>query len=107
MSPESACLNPVYNAKLLEGIDITNEIISCANCQKSYKVALGEYTILKKLNLPIPDACPKCREVRRFEKINKPIFNKTHCRKCKKDIETAHSKEKIVYCVSCYQQEFI
>jgi UDP-glucose 6-dehydrogenase len=87
--------------------DITNEIISCANCQKSYKVALGEYTILKKLNLPIPDACPKCREVRRFEKINKPIFNKTHCRKCKKDIETAHSKEKIVYCVSCYQQEFI
>lgn len=86
---------------------LLNEIIECRNCLAGYKIASGEYTILKKINLPIPDMCPKCRETERFEKINKPFLRDAICDKCHKNIQTAHDREKIVYCISCYQQELI
>ncbi len=87
--------------------DITNKIISCVECDRAYKIANGEYTILTKLNLPIPDICPKCREAKRFTKINKPIFRDTQCAKCNTKIQTAHNEGKIIYCTKCYQQEFV
>lgn len=86
---------------------ILNEIISCSLCPKSYRIVSGELTILKKLNLPTPSSCPKCRENERFEKINKPKMRQTSCAKCRKSIQTAHEEGKIVYCVSCYQKEMV
>ena len=87
--------------------NIIHEVISCHECTKSYKIANGEYTVLKKLNLPIPDICPKCREANRFSKINKPIFKNSTCAQCGTGIQTAHNEDKIIYCVKCYQQEIV
>jgi hypothetical protein len=86
---------------------IVDEIIACATCARSYKVVDGELTILKKLNLPIPDHCPKCRESKRFEKINKPKLRDTSCAKCGIQIKTAHTTDRVVYCVKCYQLEVV
>ncbi len=104
----------IYNSDLPQKIiqvdeNILNEIIECKSCGKGYKVVSGELGILKKLDLPIPSNCPKCREERRFNLTNKPFLRDTNCDKCGKEIRTAHTKEsgKIIYCEKCYQQEFI
>lgn len=88
---------------------ILNETIGCSVCARAYKVTKGEFDLLRKMNLPIPHECPKCRENRRFDKLNPPkLYNRT-CAKCEKEIITAFAPERpeTVYCERCYQQEFI
>jgi hypothetical protein len=87
---------------------ILKEIIECSNCQRSYKIVQGELELLRKMNLPIPHDCPKCRENIRFDRMNRPGMYHRNCHKCKKEIYTPYSPDRpeIVYCVSCYQQEF-
>ncbi|OGI71360.1 hypothetical protein A3B84_00665 [Candidatus Nomurabacteria bacterium RIFCSPHIGHO2_02_FULL_35_13] len=89
--------------------DILNEIIKCGNCGNGYKITQGELNLLRKMNLPIPRECPKCRENKRFARMTKPkLYNRT-CMKCNANIYTPYSSEdpKTVYCVKCYQGEFL
>lgn len=88
---------------------ILQEIIECLNCKRSYKIILGELELLRKLGLPVPRECPKCRENERFTKENKPGMYHRNCAKCGEAIYTPYPPEnpRIVYCVRCYQQEFI
>lgn len=88
---------------------ILKEIISCINCKRKYKIAALEFDLLKKMNLPIPHECPKCRESKRFDRMTKPkLYNRT-CAKCNADIYTPYAPDRpeIVYCVKCYQAEFL
>ena len=88
--------------------NILNEVVECKNCSRGYKITQGELNLLRKMNLPVPHHCPKCRENRRFSRITKPKLYKRFCMKCNLDIYTSFSPERpdIVYCVKCYQQEF-
>ncbi len=88
---------------------ILNETIKCSTCIRGYKIAKGEFDLLRKMNLPIPHECPRCRENKRFNRMNKPgMYNRT-CAKCSTDIYTPYAPDRpeIVYCVRCYQQEFL
>ena len=86
---------------------ITTEVIECILCARGYRIAQGEYMLYKKLGVPVPSACPKCRERRRFDLTNKPISHNTNCAKCNNEIHTMHdsNSQKIIYCEKCYQQE--
>jgi CxxC-x17-CxxC domain-containing protein len=88
---------------------ILNETIGCSVCDRAYKITQGELGLLRKMNLPIPHECPKCRENNRFSKINMPGLYDRVCAKCDVQIKTpyAPSRPEIVYCEKCYQQEFI
>jgi len=88
---------------------ILKEIIECVSCTRAYRITQGELGLLRKLNLPIPHECPKCRENRRFDRMNKPGMYHRTCDKCQKEIYTPYSKDRpeIVYCEKCYQGEFI
>lgn len=95
--------------KISEATDeILKEVIECRECKRGYKVVRGELGLLRKMGLPVPHECPKCRETRRFERENKPGMHHRSCDKCKKEIYTPYAPEdpRIVYCVSCYQAEF-
>ncbi len=87
---------------------ILQEIIECMSCKRSYKIVQGELDLLRKMNLPIPHECTKCRESRRFTRMNRPGMYHRNCDKCKKEIYTPYypDRPEIVYCVKCYQQEF-
>ena len=87
---------------------VLDEIIECTSCRKAYRIVKDELNMYKKINIPLPNKCPRCREERRFSLINKPTTeNFTNCAKCKKEIMTMYdlSLEKIIYCEKCYQQE--
>ncbi len=88
---------------------IMKETIQCATCDRKYRIAQLELSILQKLLMPIPTSCPKCREASRFKKMNMPILRDSSCAHCGKAIKTAFpaDTDKTVYCVSCYQATVI
>ena len=87
---------------------ILKEIIQCESCNRSYRIVQGELNLLRKMDLPVPHECSKCRENKRFARMTKPKFYNRICAKCNTNIYTPYAPEdpKIVYCVKCYQQEF-
>ena len=89
--------------------NILKEIIKCASCGRGYKIVQGELDLLKKMNLPVPHECPKCRENKRFMRMIKPGMYYRNCDKCGINIYTPYSPDRaeIVYCVKCYQNEFL
>ncbi len=88
---------------------ILKEIISCVACDRKYKIASIEFDLLRKMNMPLPDKCLRCRENSLFDKLQKPGLYDRECMKCGKGMKTSFSKERpeIVYCEKCYQGEFI
>jgi len=88
---------------------ILKEIISCTTCERKYKIASLEFDLLRKMGMPLPARCLKCREKARFDKLQKPHLYDRECMKCNKSIRTSYAPERpeIVYCEKCYQQEFI
>ncbi|KKR67630.1 MAG: hypothetical protein UU10_C0040G0001, partial [Parcubacteria group bacterium GW2011_GWF1_40_6] len=110
-NPTSKCT--IKSKKLPETIketdnSILEEIIECSNCTRAYKIVQGELSLLRKMNLPIPHECPKCRENKRFTRMNKPGMYHRKCDKCNVNIYTPYAPDRpeIVYCVKCYQAEF-
>ncbi|MEI8130367.1 MAG: hypothetical protein WCG55_02585 [bacterium] len=88
---------------------VLREIIGCAECGRGYKIGQLELSLLQKMQLPLPHTCPSCRQNARFERLNPPELWDRNCAKCSGPIKTAFSPEgrETVYCVSCYQQEFV
>lgn len=88
---------------------VANEVISCLNCSRAYKINKDELNLLRKLNLPVPHDCPKCRENRRFQRCNPIHLWNRSCAKCNTEVSTAFAPERpeIIYCEKCYQQEFV
>ena len=88
---------------------IQNEIIECKECKKGFRVTAPELYLHKKINVPLPHKCWKCRYKRRFDAVNKPQLYTRKCQKCSNEISTSYSPDRpeIVYCSTCYQQEFV
>lgn len=87
--------------------DIINNVLSCQQCDKNYKIISQEYELLQKLQLPIPRLCFECRHQNRsiFRKERKLYHRK--CYKCSNEIQANYSPERIekIYCENCYMQE--
>jgi len=87
---------------------ILKEVISCTTCDRKYKIASLEFNLLRKMNLPLPTRCLRCRENARFAKMQMPRLYDRECMKCKNPIRTSYAPDRpeIIYCEKCYQQEF-
>ena len=87
---------------------ILKEVISCTTCERKYKIASLEFDLLRKMKMPLPTRCLKCREKSHFNKLQMPKLYNRECMKCGKDIRTSYAPDRleIVYCEKCYQQEF-
>jgi len=88
---------------------IVKEILECDSCSKPYRMNELEILLLKKLQLPLPVSCWKCRHRRRFDRVNGPNLYSRACFQCGKDIQTSYApgRPEIVYCESCYQKEIL
>lgn len=84
---------------------IKNEILSCMECGRNYKIMPLEFNLYKRLNLPIPRNCFYCRnKARRINRNERKLYDRT-CQKCGMEIKTTYSstQPEIVYCEKCYQ----
>ena len=98
---------------------ITNEILTCQNCNRNYKIVPNELVFYKKMGIPVPRECFHCRHSKRRTKINKfKLYNRecmcekeghNHDGKCQNEFETSYSPDRpeVVYCEKCYQQEVV
>ena len=86
---------------------ITNEILSCMECARNYKITKQELLFYRKMVLPIPRKCFYCRHQERIVRRGPYKFWNRKCAKCQKEIITNYAPERpeIVYCEKCYQQE--
>jgi len=87
--------------------NILGEVISCISCDRKYKIISMEYDLLRKMNLPLLRECPKCREAKRFGRLNMPKLYNRNCAKCNVEVRTPYALDRpeIIYCEDCYQKE--
>jgi hypothetical protein len=95
---------------------ILNEVISCqfkgrpeSNCMTAFKILSEDLKFYRRMNLPIPRACPNCRHHERLKQRNPlKLWHRT-CMKegCQNEFETSYAPERpeIVYCEECYKRE--
>ncbi|OGI89024.1 hypothetical protein A3B01_00395 [Candidatus Nomurabacteria bacterium RIFCSPLOWO2_01_FULL_41_52b] len=92
-----------YNDQLID------EILTCENCQKNFKLINREVNFYKRNKLSLPTQCFNCRHATRMGKRNQRNLWAGNCAKCNDAILTSYKPEdqKIykLYCEKCYQQE--
>ena len=88
---------------------ITNEILSCMECSRNYKIVPNELIFYRKMQIPIPRRCFYCRHDLRTKRRNPSKLWHRKCMKqgCQNEFETSYAPERpeVVYCERCYQQE--
>jgi hypothetical protein len=92
-------------ADINEGI--LKEVLTCAKCEKNYKVIAQELKFYKENSVPVPRKCFDCRHRERLARRNKKVFQSVQCAKCGKETHTTLDLEKypLVYCEGCYSGE--
>jgi len=87
--------------------NILNEVLSCVQCSRNYRLIKRELEFYRKMLVPIPRKCWNCRFTDRIIRRGPYKSWNRNCDKCKKEIVTNYSpgRPEIVYCEKCYQQE--
>jgi hypothetical protein len=87
--------------------NIVDAVLTCATCERNYKIIKPELTLYKKMELPIPRQCFNCRFLERITKRGSFALHERQCAKCRRSITTNYALDRpeIVYCEQCYQAE--
>ncbi len=107
--------------KTIEGVadSILQDIFTCSDCGKNYRLIKAELDFYKRMHLPIPHKDFECRHKARMEKRTPRELWKRSCMctikehighqggSCSNQFETSYAPERTeqVYCEPCYQQE--
>ncbi len=89
--------------------DVIKGVLKCQECRMNYKLVKMELQFYRKLNIPIPQCCPLCRDRARISHLSPIRIFDRRCEKCKKDITSSYDPkgEELVYCEACYQAEVV
>lgn len=87
--------------------EIMNEILSCNDCGRNYKIISQELRFYKNMGLPIPRKCHECRHKERMALRNPRVLYERKCDNCQMQIQTTYSPDRPenVYCETCYLKE--
>jgi len=81
------------------------ETRQCQSCKSDFVIEPEDFDFYKKINIPAPTWCPKCRIQRRLIWRNERSLYKTKCGLCGKQIISAYSPETggyLSYCHDCW-----
>ena len=89
--------------------DILDAILKCDMCGKNYLVIRMELDFYRRFGIPVPHACPLCRDRARVAKLNPMKVYDRICMKCNVLVKSTHSPNhpEIVYCEQCYTSEVV
>ncbi len=82
----------------------TQEIFTCVECERNYKIIDQELQFCRKMGIPLPQKCFNCRHVDRVRLRNPRRSWSRECAQCKTGIITSFSPEKkeTIVCDRCY-----
>jgi hypothetical protein len=88
---------------------IINEILTCTECERNYKITEQELLFYRKMTLPIPRKCFYCRHKDRIVRRGSFKFFTRACSHCGEETHTnlTENVAPVMYCEKCYQQEVI
>ena len=98
---------------------ITNEILACETCNRNYRILADEFTLYRRLSVPIPKKCFFCRHAARekmrggYDLINRQcdcsLKHPDHAGRCPNTFETffTDKEPRPIFCEDCYQQELL
>lgn len=77
---------------------------TCTKCSKNFLIIAQEQEFYLKKDLPWPDYCPECRQIRRLSLRNERKLYRRKCDKCQKEIISTYSPESkyVIYCQECF-----
>lgn len=83
---------------------MTQETRRCQHCKEDFIIEAGDFDFYKKIDMPPPTWCSKCRTQRRYTWRNERVLYKRNCDLCHKGIVTIYSPDKPykVYCQNCW-----
>lgn len=83
---------------------ITKEILTCASCQKNYRVIPAELQFYRDHQLPVPHQCHICRYNFRQTFRNPRVLWTRQCASCHQDVQTTYAadRQETVYCERCF-----
>lgn len=89
--------------------DDTNidQVFSCIVCEGNFKLIAHELHFYRKMPVPLPRLCPRCRHLARFKRKTPTALWTRQCDKCKKEVQTTYSSQapEIIWCDKCYFAE--
>jgi len=110
---------------------ILREVLKCVSCAKAFRLIPMELEFYRRMTLPLPRVCHKCRFIERTKYRNQPKFWPRSCQcagagsgngvyrnetshfhnqeHCPNEFETSYAPDRpeIIYCETCYQSEII
>jgi len=89
---------------------LVDEVIGCSICDRGFRVISAELEFLRKMNLPLPRACPQCRIGDKFQQWVKNLrVIPRVCDKCGDEFTTNYTKEEapLILCKECYKAEVL
>ena len=83
---------------------ICDEMFTCEDCGRNYKIIEQELKFYKEQGVPVPKKCFYCRHANRFNMRNKRILYDRKCDNCGTAIKTTYAPEQPekVFCEKCY-----
>ena len=76
----------------------------CGHCKRPFAVAEEDREFYQKISVPVPDWCPRCREMRRMSWCNEGVLYAAHCELCNKKgvSQYAPHNPRKAYCFRCW-----
>lgn len=86
---------------------MTHEERTCKSCRSSFLIEAEDFNFYKKIQVPPPTWCPKCRLQRRLSYINFTHLHKRKCALCGKESISKYPPEAnlVTYCTKCYYSD--
>ena len=84
--------------------DITKAILRCEVSGKNFKIIPQEFTLYRRMDIPIPKKCFNERHKERLSLRTPRKLWDRNCMKCHKEVKSSYSpdREEIIYCDECY-----
>jgi len=82
---------------------------TCTACQNQFRTISHEQGLYKKLGVPTPTCCPKCRHESRLRQRNPRQTWQRNCSKCSNEIQSSFhpNSEEQTLCEECYLGEVV
>lgn len=86
--------------------DVLNQVLSCEQCRRNFKIIALELSFCRKLCLPLPRKCPECRHSERMALRNPRRLWTRLCEACRTTLASAYDPKnnERVYCDACYHR---
>ena len=83
---------------------MNSEKRTCQNCKNEFTIEPDDFGFYEKIGVLPPKLCPACRAQLRLSFRNERVFYKRACDKCKKDVVSMYSPNKLytVWCYDCW-----